>query len=204
MLTAPLLALAWVSSSPPAFPSRPPVVSRAEWGARPVGENARPHRIFRITIHHGGVASNPARSLEDKLRGLQAWSQREATLAGGRTKPAWPDVPYHFYISIDGRIGEARPVGYAGDTNTEYDTTGHLLIVLEGNFEEERPAEAQIASLRALTLWAAWKWRVPAGRIRGHKDFAQTLCPGKNLMPELANLRSLAARAAWERFERPR
>ncbi|MCG9896240.1 MAG: peptidoglycan recognition protein family protein, partial [Fimbriimonadaceae bacterium] len=113
-------------------------------------------------------------------------------LASGRVKPSWPDIPYHYYISIDGRIGEARPPEFAGDTNTEYDPTGHLLIVLEGNFNEEQVPDVQWASLVQVTRWAAAKWRVPAYKIGGHRDFsAQTDCPGANVIPRLPELRRL-------------
>lgn len=169
---------------------RPEMATREQWGAKPVLPSARRHSIDRITIHHGGVKSNPARSLEDKLRGLQAWSQRADKLASGREKPAWPDIPYHYYIDCHGRIGEARPVHFAGDTNTEYNPTGHLLIVLEGDFNEEKVGSAQWEALVRLTLWCAWSWKVAAERIGGHDDFSsQTSCPGKNLKSKLPILR---------------
>jgi len=76
-----------------------------------------------------------------------------------------------------------------GDTNTTYDPTGHLLIVVEGNFEKETPSEAQLRSLQAITQWAAQKYRVPRIRIKGHGDYAKTDCPGATLKPYLAKLR---------------
>lgn len=190
MLCATLLLLA--SSAPP----QPAIVSREEWGAKPRLEGARPHTIRLLTIHHTGVKSNPNRSLEDKLRGLQAFSQREDKLASGRTKPAWPDIPYHYYISHDGRIGQGREWFFAGDTNTEYDPAGHLLFVLEGEFDQETPTEAQLKSLRELTVWAVWKWRLSSDKIAGHKDVsAQTACPGKNLDQYLPELRKIVRQA---------
>lgn len=198
-----VIALLVGSTLPPpttmsVVPRKPAVVVRSEWGALPVGPGAKPHEIRLITIHHGGVAANPTRPLEDKLRGLQAFSQREDKLASGKTKPAWPDIPYHYYIAIDGRIGEGRPTEYAGDTNTEYDPTGHLLIMVEGNFEEELPTKEALVSLKNLTLWCAWNWKVPSVLIQGHRDYSrQTSCPGKNLESELPRLRALVHR--WQR-----
>lgn len=171
----------------------PPIVTREEWGAKlplPL-DSLRTHKITHITIHHTGVDSNPKRSLEDKLRGLQAFSQRDDKLADGRTKPAWPDIPYHYYISMDGRIGEGRRSRYVGDTNTEYDPTGHLLIVVEGNFEIEKPTDAELKSLEQMVRWAAERWHVKAANIQGHGDYAKTDCPGKNLKPEVVRLREL-------------
>lgn len=185
MLTA--LACLLVAASP-----APPIVTRTEWGAKSILPGAKPHEISRITIHHTGVKSNPARSLEDKLRGLQAFSQRVDRLASGKTKPAWPDIPYHYYIATDGRIGEARDPAFAGDTNTEYDPTGHLLIVVEGEFDQETPTDAALRSLDAFTVWAAERWQVPAFRIGMHKDYShQTACPGRGLVDYLPRLREV-------------
>jgi len=114
-------------------------------------------------------------------------------LASGKTKPVWPGVPYHYYIDVHGAVGEGRDASFAGDTNTEYDPTGHILIVLEGNFEEEHPTESQLATLQSLTAWLAARYGVPSDRIGGHKDFASTACPGTNLQSQLPELRAFVA-----------
>jgi len=187
MLSVCLFGLTIVSGIEP-----PPIVLRADWGAKPQLPGAKSHEITTVTIHHTGVKSQPARSLEDKLRGLQAFSQREDKLASGKSKPAWPDIPYHYYISIDGRVGEGRDWRYAGDTNTEYDPTGHLLIVVEGEFGSEQPTRAQLRSLEAMTIWACHRWSVPSWTIAGHQDHSQqTTCPGAALAAHLPVLRSL-------------
>jgi hypothetical protein len=167
----------------------PPIMSREEWGAQPPVLPMTRHEIRDITIHHTGVRQRPDVDFRTKLRNLQAWCQREDKLASGRVKPAWPDIPYHYYIDWSGAIAEARDWRYAGDTNTEYDPTGHLLIVVEGEFGQEEPSEAQLASLVALTRWAAREHRVPRIRIRGHRDYAKTECPGRALTEFLPRLR---------------
>lgn len=169
----------------------PDILPRAAWNAADPVMPMTPHTPTRITIHHTGVRSNAARTLEQKLRGLQIFSQREDKLANGNTKPAWPDVPYHYYIDITGRIGEGRDVRFKGDTNTEYDPAGHVLVVVEGNFEEEQPTAAQMESLRRMVTWLASQWNVPADRIQSHKDYARTECPGVNLYREMDALRAL-------------
>jgi hypothetical protein len=127
------------------------------------------------------------------MRWLQDFSQNEAPLGPDRVRAPWADIPYHYFIAHDGGIGEGRRLAYAGDTNTNYDPAGHLLIVLEGNFEEEEPTVAQLESLRAIVLEHARRWAVPAERIQSHRDFADTLCPGENLYPYLAELCRLVA-----------
>jgi N-acetyl-anhydromuramyl-L-alanine amidase AmpD len=175
-------------ATPPKVNS-PPMLSRAEWQAAPPVLEMKTHRIDHITIHHTAVKQNPQRSLADKLKSLQKFSQNPGTLGSGKAKPAWPDVPYHYYIDCHGQIGEAREVKFVGDTNTAYDPTGHALVVLEGNFEEEQPTAAQLAALREMVAWLAARYQVAPDRVGGHQDFAQTLCPGKNLQALLPELR---------------
>jgi N-acetyl-anhydromuramyl-L-alanine amidase AmpD len=93
----------------------------------------------------------------------------------------WPDIAYHLLIGIDGTVYEGRDAAYRGDTGTTYDTTGHFLVVVEGNFEVERPTAAQMASLEAVLAWAAENYGVSPSTIAGHGDYAATSCPGMNL-----------------------
>lgn len=169
----------------------PSIMRRSQWGAGPVILAPVRHEIRFITIHHTGVVQKPDTPFATKLRNLQKWCQREdKTSFAPRVKPPWPDIPYHYYIDCHGKIAEGRPVEFVGDTNTTYDPTGHLLIVLEGNFEKETPSEAQLRALDAMTRWAAEKYRIPRIRIKGHGDYAQTDCPGKPLTAYLPKLRT--------------
>jgi len=165
------------------------MLARAKWGAKPPVTEMKQHTPTRITIHHTATPQKPERPLTDKMLALQKFSQNPGTLGNGKPKPAWPDVPYHYYIGANGEVAEGREVHFVGDTNTEYDPTGHALVVLEGNFESEQPTAAQLASLRKMISWLALRFRVPAEKIGGHKDFASTLCPGKNLQALLPELR---------------
>lgn len=178
------------SSSKTAAVPKPKMLSRAEWKANPPVGIMKKHTPQFITIHHTATKQKPTVALADKLRNLQHFSQNEGTLGNGKVKPPWPDVPYHFYIGCDGVIGEARDLNYVGDTNTEYDPTGHLLVVLEGNFEEEQPTEAQLKSLHEMVAWLAQTYHVPADKIGTHQTYAKTACPGKNLQSLLPEIRA--------------
>jgi hypothetical protein len=184
-----LTACTTQSSSETKTLAKPNVLSRSEWKAHPPNGLMKRHTPRFITIHHTATLQKPAVSLAEKLRNLQTFSQNEGTLAGGKSKPAWPDVPYHFYIDCNGNIGEGRDVAFVGDTNTEYDPTGHLLVTLEGNFEVEQPTEAQMKSARELVAWLAKRYKIPAAKIASHKDYARTACPGKNLYNRLGEIR---------------
>ena len=176
-------------------PSAPPIsdsvrfVSRAAWKAnRPVLPMTR-HVPIRLTIHHTGTNQNAQRTIEEKLKALQAFSQRDDSLASGKKKPAWADVPYHYYVAVDGSVGEGREWHSVGDTNTEYNPAGHLLVVVEGNFERDTLTSAQRRTLDLLVPALARHFRIDAPMLATHRDFAKTSCPGRNLYAEIPRLR---------------
>lgn len=169
--------------------SRPRIVSRQEWKAKDAVGQMQPHTAQRITVHHTASPQKEGVAIEKKMQALQNFSQSRSRLASGGYKPAWPDVPYHYYIAVDGQIAEGRDIKYVGDTNTDYDPTGHALVVLEGNFEKEQPSAKQLESLRELVAWLAASYRIPASEIKGHNEYASTACPGAHLKSALITIR---------------
>jgi N-acetylmuramoyl-L-alanine amidase len=166
-------------------------VSRAAWGAKPPVLPMRAHAPVRLTIHHTATAQDFGRDVGAKLRGLQAFSQRDDSLASGRKKPAWADVPYHYYVAVDGSVGEGRDWRYAGDSNTPYDPSGHLLVVVEGSFQKDSLTSAQRRTLDVLVPALAARFGIPGDRLASHRDYASTDCPGERLYAELPRLRTL-------------
>jgi hypothetical protein len=170
--------------------SKPVIVSRAEWKAKAPGPGMEPQTVTGIILHHTGVRKNPKVSLENKMRGLQSFSQHQGQVSPGHWKPAWPDVPYHFYVDAAGRIAEGRDVSFAGDTNTNYKTTGFIQIAVEGDFEKETPGEEQLNALRELLPWLLFWNGFAVENVSMHMDHAQTDCPGKNFKMVLPGLLS--------------
>lgn len=184
------LALAGCRASAPHAPPLPvPLLTREAWGAAEPVAPMQPHVPDGITIHHTAVRQAPQRTTADKLRGLQRFSQERSTLGDGRVKEPWADVPYHYYIAADGGIAEGREVGYVGDSNTRYDLSGQIQVVLEGNFEEEQPTAGQYESLWRLTHALARRWRVAPEHVVAHRDHTATACPGAALYAWLPALR---------------
>lgn len=168
---------------------RPSIISRQEWRAiDPKGE-AKEHTIRHITVHHTASPQKNGTSIEKKMQSLQDFAQSESRLGSGKTKPAWFDIPYHYYIAVDGKIAEGRNIKFVGDTNTDYDPNGHALVVLEGNFETEQPSSEQQKYLQALVAWLSAHYKVPTSEIKAHNDYASTACPGENLKKLLPTLR---------------
>lgn len=191
-----LLALAArtpaAAQTPPA--GLPPgVVPRGSWQAKPADPTLmKPQTPRAIVIHHTSTRQRPDLPLERKLRNLQSFSQAPGEVAG-RRKPAWGDVPYHFYIDVAGRTGEGRALAFRGDSNTSYDLSDRIQIVVEGAFDTDVPSAAQLDALDALVVWLARIYAVAPADITGHNDHAPTDCPGAHLKAHLPALRAKVA-----------
>lgn len=148
------------------------LLTQDHWGGTDSTNSTYEHEIEFITIHHGGEIFADDKNTVEYLRNLQLWSRRSKK---------WIDLPYHYIIARNGEIYQGRPLKYKGDTNTSYDPTGHALIVLLGNFEEQELREEQIASLKTVSTYLVGKYEIPKERIKTHRDYTETLCPGKKL-----------------------
>ena len=155
------------------------IISRAGWTANET-RSYKQHVPVRITVHHEGTRLEVTDDAAKKIKAIQVWGM-------GRDR-SWVDIPYHFLIAPDGKIYEGRAVTTVGETATEYDPTGHLLITCLGNLEQQEVPSAQLASLIKLIAHACKKYDLPYETITTHRDNStQTTCPGKNLYKYFEN-----------------
>jgi hypothetical protein len=152
---------------------QPSIISRTSWNAAEP-KPYRQHVPVRITIHHEGTRFDSTRDAAKFIKNVQTW--------GMGKERNWSDIPYHFLIAPNGNIFEGRNVFTIGETATEYDPSGHLLITCLGNFQEQEPGPGQLNSLIKLIAYCCNKYKIPFETIASHRDHsAQTTCPGKNL-----------------------
>ncbi|APS38149.1 MULTISPECIES: peptidoglycan recognition protein family protein [Salegentibacter] len=165
------------------------IIQRKDWNAQKPVMKMKSHKPEFITIHHTGMPQKPELSIEKKLQALQNFSQKDSPMADGSIKKAWADVPYHFYIATNGKIAEGREIKFQGDSNTDYNLEGHVLIVVEGDFNKEKVLPQQWESLKELIFYISSEYEISHNTISGHKDQAETSCPGNNLYQKLSQLR---------------
>ena len=149
------------------------IIAVSAWGGSPADPGrARPHTVGAITLHHQGETFKEGTDPAQYLRNLQAWS---------RNSKQWLDIPYHYVIDLQGRAYAARDIAFAGDTNTAYDPKGHALIEVVGNFEDVEPNQQQLDAVVDMMALLVARHGLSIDSIAGHKDHADTACPGKNL-----------------------
>ena len=97
-----------------------------------------------------------------------------------------PHCAYHFVIAGNGDYKQTRKdeiIGYHA-SNIEANKRS-VAIVLTGNFDREKPTDAQLNSLREIV--AQYKAKYPIEKITGHRNYAAKSCPGLHFPDELIN-----------------
>jgi hypothetical protein len=156
-----------------AKPADPVIVPRSAWNAN-APKPYKGQKPVKITIHHEGTKFDSTKNAAQHIKNVQVWGM-------GKDRN-WADIPYHFLIAPDGAIYEGRDVNTAGETATEYDPSGHLLITCLGNFEEQAVDARQLDALIRTIAYACRRYNIPYQTIASHRDHSQqTSCPGKNL-----------------------
>ena len=156
------------------------VFPRSVWRAKPAKNNCRRHSIHKITVHHTASVGKNSRTTAKRLRSYQAYHQN---------KKGWIDLAYHYLIDSVGDVYQGRSVECAGDTSTNYNPSGHFLIVLDGNFEKQLPSQKAQQRLIELITYARQAYDVAPENVLGHRDVAATACPGKQLYQRLGHIK---------------
>lgn len=155
------------------------LLCRDSWGARPARAGGRPHTITRMTVHHSGVVLGDNRNVINRLRQHQRYHQDQH---------GWIDIAYHMSVDRTGNIFELRSAEIAGDTATGYDTTGHFLVLCEGDFNQETVPDAQLDGAAVAFAWAAQTFHIGSDTLAGHRDADPvTDCPGADLYAHLTS-----------------
>ena len=167
------------------------VLPRSAWGARP----ARPNDMTPasgpwkyITVHHSALSATDGTARNRAARDVR--TVQNGHMGASR---AYGDVGYHFLIDAGGRVWQGRELrwqgAHAGGSNNE----GNIGICLLGDFDKIRPTRAALSSLDRLVRDLHRVTGVPYGRVRGHKHWKSTNCPGKYLEGHVSRLRDIAS-----------
>ncbi|MGO3655093.1 MAG: N-acetylmuramoyl-L-alanine amidase [Sphingobacterium sp.] len=139
------------------------------------------HIPTQITVHHeGGKVLAPTDDARVRLKNIQTWC-----MGPDRN---WADIPYHLLIAADGTVYQGRDPLTVGESNTEYDPTGHLLICFLGNYSEQKLDENLIQVLVDLLADSCIKYNIDPSEISTHRDHSdQTACPGEDIYSYFQN-----------------
>jgi len=131
-----------------------------------------------IVIHHVGLGDVD----------VSATEIHRLHLANG-----WSGIGYHYVIHKNGMIERGRPRDTLGAHTYNYNESS-IGIVLDGNFEDSTPTDAQIerAAILVASLSHIYNISPNDNNLLGHRDLISTLCPGRNLYIQLPQVRDKA------------
>lgn len=165
----------------PAGPNAAPsfVVSRAQWGARPTRCTSG-HAPNRITVHHTVTANADSMSVPARMRQIQSFHM---------DVNGWCDLGYHYLVGRDGKVYEGRAESLVG-THVGGGNTGNAGVSFIGTFTDVAPTEAMFqAGARILADLSARRGiTLDRQRVKGHRQFNSTECPGAAFYPRLGEL----------------
>ena len=176
-----------VFAKPEAAPAG--VIPRSRWTTGRVIESrvSSMAGVSRITVHHEGMVFSGSTDPSAIARRL---SNIRTAHINRRPEP-FGDIGYHYIIDPAGRIWEGRPLRFQG-AHVERKNEHNLGIMLMGNFEQQRPTPAQLASLERFVIDQMKRYQVPVSRLYTHREVGDTLCPGRNLQRWMLAQRSPA------------
>jgi len=156
------------------------IIPRSGWNAADA-RDYKPQVPVQITVHHeGGKVLSETDDAVRRIKNIQTW--------GMGPDRNWTDIPYHFLIAPDGTVYEGRNPLVAGETATEYDPSGHLLISFLGNYEKQELNDKLLDVLTRLIAKLCIQYNISPETIASHRDHSKmTTCPGKNIYPYFEN-----------------
>jgi N-acetyl-anhydromuramyl-L-alanine amidase AmpD len=140
-----------------------------------------------IVIHHSATPHGSAAAFD-----------REHRAKG------WDELGYHFVIGngtlsgngaveVGSRWAKQKWGAHAKTPDQQFNNFG-IGICLVGNFDIDRPSDAQVRSLARLTAYLMKTYHISPDRVIGHGQTKPTDCPGRNC--NIAEVRRLATQVA--------
>lgn len=171
------------------YQPKPTIVSRAEWGAVPkLGIESCIRNINSydyLVVHHCATTNTTVDSRTEKD---QQWYIQDLHM---RSK-GWCDIGYHFGLGKNGTILEGADPVYEGRHEPTVNSNS-LGIVVHGDYTTRTFTSNQETKLVDLLSWLCYRYNIEPDRIKGHRDFKATACPGNNLYNKLPQIRT----AVW-------
>ncbi|XP_002022364.2 peptidoglycan-recognition protein SD [Drosophila persimilis] len=152
-----------------------PVVTRAEWNARPASgdiDSMETPLARAVIAHTGGGGCSDDQGCANLMRNLQQYQM---------TRQRFSDIGYHYLIGGNGRVYEGRSPSQRGafaGANNE----GSLGIAFMGNFDEQPPSDAALEAGKSLLEQAVGQGQLAESyQLLGHRQVSATKSPGDAL-----------------------
>ena len=146
-----------------------------------VHHSASPRSITKQRIYYWHT--NPKDLKNGGVRWLGKWYENRSKLpieVRDRKGNGWSDIGYHYIIEGDGKVEYGRPISRIGAHCRGHNRESLGVCVVGNNtVPEHKWSMQQVASLQDLVY--GLRLVFPKLTVRGHDEYANTLCPGVNI-----------------------
>jgi len=152
---------------------QPKILPAVSWGGVLPSGSFRAQTPEYITILHSG--STPPAGV-DTLKYMKNLQQQDI-------KKGWGDLGAHFYLDPMGNIYQSRRIELKGrvDEEIQRDTTGHVFLMLLGDYNTLVPSEEFQEQFIALVGWLSQHHEIPLDRLKGWDAYVVTGSPGQHI-----------------------
>ncbi len=174
----------------PAVAAADGVIPRGAWTrATPIMGRVEPMGgVMMITFHHSGDREPfLSTSLADTIEHLEITRSYHITprAKGGA---GMCDIGYHYAIDRAGRVWQLRSTRYQGEHVRDHNPH-NLGVVLLGNFELQKPTDAQLDRAIKFGRQLRAQYNLPIKKVFTHRELHPTICPGKYAQPFFLRIR---------------
>jgi hypothetical protein len=176
-----------------------PIIARSAWRPAPEDTSDMDRASGRwntLTVHHTAMDGVP----EPGPGATEAESAEHLRLLqrAHMNSNKWADIGYQFLVDPEGRIFEGRRMTWVGAHSGRHASTGqnfnvdNIGISLMGNFDARPPTAKALAALERTLDHFRREYGIPMARVRGHREWNATQCPGDRLMAWVEDYRGFA------------
>ena len=142
-----------------------------------------------VCVHHSVYKpANNLTELKAQATLFNGWHKSKSWAETTKTPSAYPYISYHYLMATDGsilKVTDEKYVKYHAGDNFRGDASFNLhgtAICLTGNYQNDKPTDAQMKSLVAFIRDYQKRYNIDA-YVRGHKETSKdaTACPGTNI-----------------------
>lgn len=158
---------------------QPPIVSRAEWKARPPKGEYKYHTPQKIVVHHTWKPTASQYTGAATIRGIQNYHMDDPNTG-------WADIGYHFLIGPDGVIYAGRPEKAVGAHCPPNVNMVGVNVIGDYDPGQDQVTPAIDKSLVEVLSWLCSTYKIdPRTQIYGHRNFSSKSCPGDGVYDKL-------------------
>lgn len=157
--------------------------ARSVWGPKYAAENYSVPMAEGVAIHHSVTTT-----LSKHASILEEVHEMKELEAIGHNRFGYT-ISYNVIVFPSGRAYQGCPFNLRGQ-HTGGMNSKVRSICFAGNYESHEPTQEQLDTVRALIAEGRGKWWVRGAYVKGHRNFAQTACPGQNVYKHLPYLSS--------------